>query len=156
MKVFDLKNFDKLDFFGISKKKTISIESACVFTRKICVNFFCADFCWLIMCSFMYFTLTKRWKPILQTFYYRSIIKWECQKKNSNAWNPYLGVFYTIANCTRTLTILHCSKSYSIWTKNRKKNQENFWIKYCFYYTPSSTTKTWISLGVSVFFLKSF
>ena len=58
MKLFDLKNFDKLDFFGISKKN-ISIESACVFTRKICVNFFVpisADWSCVV---FMYFTWQK-------------------------------------------------------------------------------------------------
>ena len=66
--------------------------------------------------------------------------KMRMSKKNSNTWNPYLGVFYTIANCTRTLTILHCSKSCSIWTKNKKKLELNL-HKYCFYYTPSYTEK---------------
>ena len=39
MKVFDLKNFDKLDFFGISKKNHFN-RKCMRFHEKICVNFF--------------------------------------------------------------------------------------------------------------------
>ena len=84
--------------------------------------------------------------------------KMRLSKKNSNTWNPYLGVFYTIANCTRTLTILHCSKSCSIWTKNKKARIKSTQILMLLLHTKFYRNKTWISLGlgVSVFFLKIF
>ena len=44
MKVFDLKNFDKLDFFGISKKKH--------FNRK-CMRFHEKNLCKFFLCRFL-------------------------------------------------------------------------------------------------------